>query len=580
MVRVPTFCIFYRCKLNLQILIGSPKQNTGPATCLGTRSVKVLDFYSGVGGWSLGMTLAELETVASYEWSRAANLTNARNNNHKTVTADLRALPLESLPGGVQVVVGSPPCTQFSFSNRGGSGDLKDGLVDIRRFFEIVERVQPKFWVMENVPRVAAIVEKELGRWGRLARFRHLGAKTAVFNLEDYGVPQRRNRCLIGNIDFELLQSYRGALPTASLGQVLKALDDDVIEDPVYGLRLPKAQLVDHDPEPFLNEEEARINKAAKVEHHIYNSMPFPDRLDRQARTVTATCTRVSRESIIVEDPGGEGVRRLTVRERATLQSFPITYRFYGSTYAEKLRMVGNAMPPAFAFLVGMAMQGKPASEIHCLSKRIHLFSAPDEVVPDTQPERAGRRYPRARTFRFAIPALRLKSGVRFELANRSGQKQGWHVDFYFGTSKRIHMMTPDRSQLQALRGESSAELDKVLDAMDEYLKGIDVARLQDVWSHHGPGGTRPLDLLDRLDTFGSAIRAAIENEESGISEEIVRRAVEDHFEVPLGVLASTEKIIKNATVIRAGLIVAAMANATLKPPALRTPAPSRRASA
>src|SRR3546814_4586174 len=72
--------------------------------------------------------------------------------------------------------------------------------------------------------------------------------------------------------------------------------------------------------------------------------MPFPDPLDRTVRTITATCTRVSRESIIIEQPNTrDSFRRLSIRERATLQGFPITFQFYGASHGQKLRMVGNA---------------------------------------------------------------------------------------------------------------------------------------------------------------------------------------------------------------------------------------------
>ena len=59
----------------------------------------------------------------------------------KLEIVDIRKLELKQLPNPEEVdfVVGSPPCTQFSYSNRGGSGDISDGLVDIFKFLEVVE---------------------------------------------------------------------------------------------------------------------------------------------------------------------------------------------------------------------------------------------------------------------------------------------------------------------------------------------------------------------------------------------------------------------------------------------------------
>lgn len=124
------------------------------------KAIRAIDLYSGVGGWSAGLRMAGISVVASYERSEHANITNARNNGHATHTVDLRALDLNTLPKDIDVVVGSPPCTQFSMSNRGGNGDISDGLKDIKVFLEVVDRLKPRFWAMENVPRVSNILAR------------------------------------------------------------------------------------------------------------------------------------------------------------------------------------------------------------------------------------------------------------------------------------------------------------------------------------------------------------------------------------------------------------------------------------
>lgn len=92
--------------------------------------LRAIDLYSGVGGWSLGLRLAGIDIVASYERWGPANETNFKNNAHQAQTVDIRRLSFDDLPDDIDIVVGSPPCTQFSFSNRGGSGNLDDGLED------------------------------------------------------------------------------------------------------------------------------------------------------------------------------------------------------------------------------------------------------------------------------------------------------------------------------------------------------------------------------------------------------------------------------------------------------------------
>src|SRR5690242_8667000 len=110
------------------------------------KNLRAIDFYSGVGGWGLGLRLAGIDLVASYDLSGAANETNFKNNHHRAETVDIRRLRLAELPSSIDIIVGSPPCTQFSYSNRGGGGNIEDGLKDIIKFLSIVDHVRPRFW--------------------------------------------------------------------------------------------------------------------------------------------------------------------------------------------------------------------------------------------------------------------------------------------------------------------------------------------------------------------------------------------------------------------------------------------------
>lgn len=107
------------------------------------------DFYAGAGGWSLGMSLAGHEPVMSAEIWRAANATRGFNLGRVEPEIDIRSLLPDEVPDA-PIIVGSPPCTQFSYANRGGNGDMADGLVDIRSFLTIVREKKPDFWVMED----------------------------------------------------------------------------------------------------------------------------------------------------------------------------------------------------------------------------------------------------------------------------------------------------------------------------------------------------------------------------------------------------------------------------------------------
>lgn len=531
------------------------------------KRLRAVDLYSGVGGWALGLRLAGIEVVASYERWGMANETNFKNNQHQAQTIDIRRLSLGDLPSDIDIVVGSPPCTQFSFSNRGGNGDIEDGLEDIKKFLTIVDHLKPKFWAMENVPRVAKILEEELRPKGRLSKFRHLNIVPKIFNMESFGLPQRRQRCIAGNFDFDLLNSYAVGMPKRTLGGIIQALAANRVIDPIYGLVLNKRDLRDHVTEDSLNDEEMRINRASKMLHPVYNAMSFPDQLNRSVRTITATCTRVSRESIVIEDQSRPGnFRRLTVRERACLQGFPITFQFYGDSYAQKLRMVGNAIPPAFAYYVAHALQERPAEAVRPLTDHAELLKAPIPPAGDARPDRPGARYPGSRTFRFAIPSLRLKSGVRFELANKtSGACVTWEAAFYFGTSKSIQTLLLDDSLrsrvLSRLPGNLRSKVRAELTHLADFIQRADISNMQKVWSHNGPGLTRPFMLLDQLDESGLRIRKVLDGCDLLARTLVGQEILAGYGKKKALALPGLKKLDCNATLILSGLLVGSLAN-------------------
>jgi DNA (cytosine-5)-methyltransferase 1 len=540
------------------------------------RKLKAIDLYSGVGGWSLGLRLAGIEVVGSYERWGPANETNFKNNLHQAQTVDIRRLSLADLPPNIDIVVGSPPCTQFSFSNRGGGGDIADGLQDIIRFFKIVDHLKPRFWAMENVPRLAKIMQKELKRGGALARFRHLGCVVHVVNMAEYGLPQRRRRCIAGNFNYKLLESYRSSQPARTLGDVVSALNGEPVVDPNFAIKIPRQALVDHIEEDVLNSEEVRINRASKTIHTVYNGMPFPDPLDRSVRTITAVCTRVSRESIVIETPETKGAyRRLTLRERASLQGFPITFQFYGASFSQKLRMIGNAVPPSFAYLMGQALRGVAAKNLVPLKDAAKKLTTPTPTPAETPPDRAGRSYPANRTFRFAIPSLQLKSGVRFEFGNDFVRNEArWRISFYFGTSKDIESIALDegleRRLSKQIPVEVANEIRQPLDKLKSFVAKADISNMQALWAHRGLGETRAFMLLDAIDLAGAGTAGSLLRHDA-LAKKLVERAVAHGRVDGYAAVPGSAKLARNAPMILAGLIIGSTVNCILDDRARRS---------
>lgn len=535
--------------------------------------LRAIDLYSGVGGWSLGLAMAGIEVIASFEWWQPAAETNRINNGLAPVVTDIRNLDLDTLPGGIDIVVGSPPCTQFSFSNRGGNGDIEDGLRDVAAFLRVVRHVSPRFWAMENVPRVAGILEKSLEPGGPLEQYADLRPRIEVIDMSEWGLPQRRKRCIAGRFDFERLLAYRGTCLSRSLGDVVDAYRSPKVTDPVYRVPVAKGRISDHVLEAPLNWEEERMNREMKTFHPVYNDMSFPDLHDRAARTVTATCTRVSRESIVIPSGGPNGgFRRLTVRERASLQGFPSAFVFSGTSYTQKLKMVGNALPPLFGYYVGCAMEERDPRSLPDLRKAIRAFS-PDPVTPqESVPETGGKRYAANRSFRAAIPGLRFKSGVRFEFANQpSSTSNPWTVRFFYGNSKNVTEVAVDPGfpdEILGMEGTSKVRLalDAIKVELNSALRCCLAGELQETWTHRGQG-KHPYEVVDLLGSGAHSATLAI------VGAQLDAATLLDDLIPSLHGTTGWEKVVSHAPAVLSGLFIGGLANShfsSCKTPGIR----------
>lgn len=538
------------------------RRNTILRPFLPIKSLRALDLYSGIGGWSLGLRAAGLDVAGSYElWPEAVATYNANLSTKRSPT-DIRTLDLRTLPKRIDLVVGSPPCTEFSFSNKGGRGDIDEGFKDIVRFFEIVERVRPKYWILENVPRTAALIEQGLKTARHpLFRFRKLRPAFRIFDFSEFGLPQCRRRCLAGDFPFDLLDSYRRISKKLSLRDIILSLSArGEVSDPIWGQTIRREVLTETEPEPPLNNEQLRINREAKQYHPVYNDMAFPDRLDVPARTVTATCTRVSRESIVISDPKTAQLRRLTVRERASLQSFPIGFQLFAGSHSSKVKMVGNAFPPLVSLFVGMASR-----QVGCAAAARSFGSAAGRIgaltsvlpAPSTPPHNTAEIYPRNRRFRAALLGLRFKSGMRFELANDfKGKRVRWRVRFFYGPSKAVKTIRLDKSLLHWIARHNSMRaampaIELRLSAIRHAIASTNARTLQDCWTRRstGPGPYQTADLL-------GSIATSVADHLHGITDDELAQIALHRCNT-----ASCVKFVQNAKALVSGFIVGCFFN-------------------
>ena len=375
----------------------------------------VLDLFCGAGGFSEGFRQQGFTILLGIDnWKPAIDTYNhnfdldCKVQNMLEFNASVEKI--EALPD-TAIIIGSPPCVSFSNSNRSGKADKSMGIKLIKAFLRIVAVKKHKpgsqlqAWFMENVTKSISHLSSqysfddlELGEWAM--NNDRTGSDVAiileghnvVINSASYGSPQARKRVISGEIVrsgqlvvpqpthrasnditlplqlpvFRTLGQMRASMPRPSEHEVAGRFTD-----PLYPhLSIDLSALTDHFYDTGLYRSEWRNSMHLKTNHPYMGVMSFPENEDNPSRTITATKIGTSREAIIYRsehDRIGDGEYRTpTVREAATLMSFPITFQFIGSEGA-KWRLAGNAVCPSvsrsFAATVRTALGLMPVTQ-------------------------------------------------------------------------------------------------------------------------------------------------------------------------------------------------------------------------
>lgn len=114
--------------------------------------MNVLDLFSGIGGFSLGLERAGMHTVAFCEANERKRAILARHWPHVPCFPDVATLSGDSLGGlAIDLVAGGFPCQDVSHSGRrAGIEGQRSGLW--AHFSRILRLLEPKFALVENVP--------------------------------------------------------------------------------------------------------------------------------------------------------------------------------------------------------------------------------------------------------------------------------------------------------------------------------------------------------------------------------------------------------------------------------------------
>ena len=314
-----------------------------------------IDVFAGAGGLSLGLKSAGWDVKAAVEYDETAIETHRQNfAGVEHLSCDVRSIDFRRFRG-IDLVAGGPPCQPFSVSGkRLGSVDVRDMVPE---FVRAVRQSNPRAFLMENVAGLAGSKFQEY-LLEQVTALHILGYTvfSRVLCAADYGVAQNRRRLFLVGIRAD--QGGEGfVFPEPSHGVGLKphvtvreALQNAPVDVP------NKAKVV------FCKNPVLRRSPFAGM---MFNGKGRP--LNDQGLGHTVPASAGGNRTHIVDSEGlvqeyhahlmagklprtGElhGVRRLTVRESARLQSFPDDFVFSGRQ-SSRYSQVGNAVPPKLA---------------------------------------------------------------------------------------------------------------------------------------------------------------------------------------------------------------------------------------
>jgi DNA-cytosine methyltransferase len=156
--------------------------------------LKALDLFSGIGGFSLGLDRAGIETVAFCEMDPTCQEVLMHHWPDVPVFNDVRNLrPWQELPSGIDLIVGGYPCTGHSVAGK-KKGFENEGSALWKEYLRIAAEIKPRYCIIENSHNLRSTGLAEL-----LRAFHEIGynAEWSIISGYSIGAPHQRERIYI-----------------------------------------------------------------------------------------------------------------------------------------------------------------------------------------------------------------------------------------------------------------------------------------------------------------------------------------------------------------------------------------------
>jgi DNA (cytosine-5)-methyltransferase 1 len=349
-----------------------------------------ISLYAGAGGLDIGFALAGFKPVWVSELDSDALATHHEvfkdlsldrphlaNLAYTSRGGDLLALTNDELPGpgSADLVIGGPPCQGFSVAGKMDPNDERSK--HVFHFMDVVNRVKPKAFLLENVKALYENQKWSGIRDGLRSRADELGYNTEIFlaNASHFGVPQARERMLFIGVRKDV--GYPIA-PVPTTAENLPTVRQALAQLPNYGEPGNDSLCTAR-----ITTAKAPVLRRSPFAGMLFNGAGRPLNLDAPSFTLAASMggnkTPIIDQRVLEFEEAGSWVvdyhaelwetngtsvatqvpdylRRLTVEEAAAIQTFPLNVKWQGPQSA-KFRQIGNAVPPRLALAAAEAVK-------------------------------------------------------------------------------------------------------------------------------------------------------------------------------------------------------------------------------
>lgn len=347
-------------------------------------ALSAVSLFSGAGGMDVGFANAGFNILFANDIDPDACATYRLNHESDIAQGSLLDIsPLDHVAGrSVDLVFGGPPCQGFSVAGKMDPDDERSLL--IHSFFDVVDTLQPKAFVCENVKALAVLTKWKGVRDTLFVRGRKAyRVALIILNATDYGVPQIRERMFLIGLHKDIFAGSDTDLQAViEAGLSAQTKRARTVADIIRSLGRAGTEGNSRTCAAKITFARSPIMRKSPYAGMMFNGAgrPLPPR--RWATTLPASMggnkTPIVDEAEIFDGQesyvesyhrhlmaGGaprtgdapSRLRRLTIDECMAIQTFPPHYKLAGSRSAQ-YRQLGNAVPPMLAEAVARVMAG------------------------------------------------------------------------------------------------------------------------------------------------------------------------------------------------------------------------------